>query len=339
MLAISSIRAFRTAFAAAAVLVLVAPPARGQAYVPAQGEGSVSVMYQDQFFRYHYSPTEQVDAGQIYARSMLFDVTYGLTDKVAIGMSLPILSTRYDGLSPHPLPDFSGPNPIDDGSWHTTSQDFNFNFRYNATRNLFNSGIVLTPYIGSVVPSHDYPYFVHSGFGKDLNELQIGTSVAKLFEAGVPGLLIQGRYGFGFTQTAADVPHNRSIASVEVGYFATSKLRLMGLSAGQLTHGGIDFYGPISRTLLTNDEFLHHDQITRENFLALGGGASYSITETIDLYGSLMRDVARRNGHGLTRGVSFGMSYSFTTAHARKSPAGLTAEKSIAKCLCEKGTK
>ena len=339
MLRSASICIARASLAVASMLTVAAPSAHAQAFVPAQGEGAVSVMYQDQFFRYHYSPTVQVDAGQIYARSTLFDVTYGLTDTVAVSMALPVIATKYSGRSPHPLPDFSGPNPLDDGSWHATAQDFSFNVRYNVTRNLLNKGIVFTPFVGSIVPSHDYPYFIHSGFGKDLRELQLGASAAKLFQHGVPGLLIQGRYSFGFTQQAVDIPHNRSLASIEVGYFATPKLRLMGLSSAQLTHGGIDFYGPISRTLLTTDEFIHHDQITRENFLALGGGASYSITETIDLYGSIMHDVARRNGHGMTRGVSIGMSYSFTTPHARKSAAGMTAEKSIAKCLCEKGTK
>lgn len=333
----ASNRIVRAGLAAASVLTVAASYAHAQAFVPAQGEGAVSVMYQDQFFRYHYSPTVQVDAGQIYARSTLFDVTYGLTDTVAVSMSLPLVATKYSGPSPHPLPDFSGPNPVDDGTWHATAQDFSFNVRYNVTRNLLNKGIVFTPFVGSILPSHDYPYFVHSGFGKDLRELQLGASAAKLFQRGVPGLLIQGRYSFGFTQQAVDIPHNRSLASVEVGYFATPKLRLMGLSSAQLTHGGIDFYGAASRALLTTEEFLHHDQITRENFLALGAGASYSITETIDLYGSIMHDVERRNGHGMTRGVSLGMSYSFTTPHARKNAEGMTAEKSIAKCLCEKG--
>jgi hypothetical protein len=62
------------------------------------------------------------------------------------------------------------------------------------------------------------PYFVHSGFGKDLREVQGGVSVAKLFERGIPGLIVQGRYSFGFTEQAVDIPHNRSLASIEVGY-------------------------------------------------------------------------------------------------------------------------
>ena len=72
-------------------------------------------------------------------------------------------------------------------NWHSTAQDFRFDLRYNVTRNLGNTGIVLTPFVGSVSPSHDYTYFAHAGFGRDLNELQIGVSAAKLFEKAFPG--------------------------------------------------------------------------------------------------------------------------------------------------------
>jgi hypothetical protein len=334
--------AFRTAsitIAAAGALALAPSPARAQAFVPAEGEGAVSILYQDQFFKYHMSPTVQVDSGQIYAKSLLVDVTYGLTDKIAVSIGLPWVATRYAGTSPHPLADFSGPNPIDDGTWHSTAQDFRFDLRYNATRNFMNAGVVVTPFVGSIMPSHDYPYFVHSGFGRDLREVQVGASAAKLFEKGVPGLLIQARYAYGFVEQVVDISHNRSLASLEAAYFATPKLRLLALSSGEITHGGIDFYGAtISRALLTTEQFIHHDQIVRENLLSLGGGASYSLTESFDVFGSLMHTVAQRNGHELDRGISVGVSWSFTTAHAKKQSIA-SAENSLARCLCEKGTK
>jgi hypothetical protein len=146
-------------------------------------------------------------------------------------------------------------------------------------------------------------------------------------------VLIQGRYAYGFAERVLDISHNRSMASLEVAYFATPKLRLLGLSSGQRTHGGIDFFGPPSRALLTPEQFVHHDQIQRENQLTLGGGASYSVTESVDLFGSLMRTVAQRNGHALSRGVSVGLSWSFTTARARKTAVGTTAaNNSLVRC-------
>jgi len=327
-----------SALAGVAILALAAPPASAQAFLPAQGEGAVSILFQDQFFKYHVIPTAESDGGQIYAKNLLFDVTYGLTDKVAVSVAMPWVATRYSGTAPHPLADFSGPNPIDDGTWHSTAQDVRVDLRYNVTRNLMNKGIVVTPFVGSITPSHDYPYFVHAGFGRDLREVQVGASVAKLFERGIPGLLIQGRYAYGFVEQVVDISHNRSQASLEAAYFATPKLRLLALSNGQITHGGIDFYGAPSRTLLPTEVFVHHDQILRENILQLGSGASYSLTESFDVYGSWMRAVAQRNGHELNRGIVVGASWSFTTAHARKS-VGTSAENTLARCLCEKGTK
>jgi hypothetical protein len=329
-----------TAMVAVAVLLGPAAGTAGaQAFVPAQGEGTVAVLFQNQYFKYHVIPTREVDIGHIYSDSLLVDMTYGLTDKIAIGIGLPWVATRYNGTAPHPLPDFSGPNPVDDGTWHSTAQDVRVDVRYNVTRNLLNAGVVITPYVGSVTPSHDYTYFAHAGFGRDLNEVQLGASVAKLFEKGVPGLLVQGSYSYGLVQPVVDISHNRSLASVEAAYFATPNLRLLALSSGQITHGGIDFYGSaISRLLLTTEQFIHHDQIVRENTLTLGGGVSYSLKESLDLFGSAMHTVAQRNGHELDLGVSIGLTWSFVTARA-KTHASTSAEQSLTRCLCEKGAK
>ena len=327
-----------SAIVLAMALVAVAPSsARAQAFVPAQGEGAVSFMFSDQFYRYHLAPTNEVDAGQIYTRTFLADVTYGLTDKVAISVGLPMVATRYDGAQPHTLN--GSIVTVDNGAWHETAQDVRIDLRYNVTRNLANTGIVVTPFVGSITPSHDYSYYGHGAYGRDLHEVEIGASAAKLFEHGIPGLLIQGRYAYGFVQQVVDIPHNRSLMSLEAAYFVTPKLRVLGLSSGQITHGGIDFLGgPIMKAILTPDQFLHHDQIQEENVLNVGGGASYSLTDSLDVFGSLLHAVAQRNGHELARGLQFGVSWSFTTAHARKSTATV-AENSLVRCLCEKGTK
>jgi len=323
-----------------AVSVLVfgfAAAAHAQAFVPAQGEGSVSFLFSDQFYRYHVNPTVQVDSGQIYTRTFLADVTYGLTDKIAVSIGVPMVATRYDGTAPHTLN--GAVVAVDNGAWHETLQDVRFDVKYNVTRNLANTGIVLTPFIGSITPSHQYDFYGHGAYGRDLNEVQIGASVAKLFEHGIPGLLIQGRYAYGFVRQVVDVAHNRSMGSLEAAYFATPKLRLLALSSGQITHGGIDFLGgPIMKAILTPDQFLHHDQIQEENMLTLGGGASYSLSDSLDVFGSMLHTVAQRNGHELARGLQVGVSWSFTTKHARSRIAA-AEEESLVRCLCEKGAK
>lgn len=331
----------RTVLVLMAVPVMLATstgPARAQAWLPAQGEGAVSFVYQDLFDRYHQFPgIGKVDSGPTTSRSVLVDVTYGLTDRIAISFGVPWVAAKYVGPSPHPLADLSGPTPrfygatpLDDGTYHGTFQDVRFDIRYNLTK----KGMVLTPFIGTSAPSHDYVTLAHAAPGQRLKQLQIGVSGAKMLDNAVPGLFVQGRYAYGIAQKALDISHNRSNVDLEVGYFVTPKLRVMALGAGQLTHGGIDMV-PSPRLNLPASQFLHHDQITRINFLNVGGGAAYSITEKIDVFGSMIRTVAARNGHMIDRGLTMGMSWSFLAGRA-KDRAIARAEQSLAKCVCTK---
>ena len=100
-----------------------------------------------------------------------------------------------------------------------------------------------------------------------------------------------------------NVSHNRSNMDLEVGYFLRPSLRVFGMGAGQVTHGGLDF--PTNfRDIATPDQWLHHDQIARENFLNLGGGIAYALSGSVDLFGSTMHMVTGRNGHALQLGTT-----------------------------------
>jgi hypothetical protein len=320
------------------VLAASSSTAGAQAWLPAKGEGAVSVVYQDLFDKYHHTPgIGKVDAGPTTSRSMLIDVTYGVTDKLAISFGVPWVAAKYVGTAPHPLTDLSGPVPVffgktklDDGTYHGTWQDIRFDLRYNLTK----KGMVLTPFIGTSAASHAYTTLAHAAPGTRVKTLQIGVAGAKMLDTVVPGLFLQGRYAYGITEKVLDISHNRSNADVEIGYFLTPKLRVMALGAGQLSHGGIDMV-PNARVNLQPFQFLNHDRITRINFLNIGGGASYSLTERIDVFGSMIRTVAFRNGHLVDRGVSMGLSWSFTARRGRDS-AIARAEQSLAKCVCAK---
>jgi hypothetical protein len=329
-----------TAFAAVVVALLVtvvAAPARAQAWLPAKGEGSVSILYQDVFVKDHMQATTPVDYGQIYSKTMLLDVTYGVTDNLTISFAIPWTAARYDGTKAHPLADLSGPipvfygvQPLDDGTYHQTLSDLRFNVRYNVTK----KWMVLTPFIGTTTPSHDYVSFAHAAPGQKLKELQLGMSAAKLLDTIAPGLFVEGTYAYGFTQEVLDIPHNRSDFSLEFGYFVTPKLRLLALNSARITHGGIDA-PPNPRVNLTPLEYLYHDQIQREDFLNVGGGASFALSEKVDLYGSLIHTAAARNGHAIDRGISLGLSWSFSTNRANDR-AIANSGRSLAKCLCGK---
>jgi hypothetical protein len=340
----SRIVSFRAAFAslaAPAILALTAAPTHAQAWVPAKGEGTVSIVLQDTLMRYHYMPTTPYDFGHMRGDALLVDVTYGLTDKVAVSIGIPWVASKYNGPFPHPLAsDLSTPNPIDDGTYHSTFQDFRFDVRYNITR----KGMVVTPFAGSIMPSHDYTSFAHAAPGRNLRELQVGVSAAKLLDSLVPGLFVQGRYAYGFTETVIDISHNRSMMELELGYFVTPRLRVLALGNSQITHGGLD-YTPASFVEMEERAkrgepgpalvLVHHDQVDRINSLNVGGGASYALSERFDMFGSLIHTVAARNGHALSYGATIGVSWSFSTARS-KDRAIARSDRSLAKCLCGK---
>jgi hypothetical protein len=324
----------------AAVLIVLGSTRQvcAQAWVPQQGEGSVSLAAQQLNVKKHLAGTIARDAGHINTGVLLADVTYGLTDKFAVDLAIPFVVTKYSGTSPHPG------TTIDDGAYHNSFTDFRMSVRYNLTR----KGAVITPYVGSVVPSHDYAFYGHAAFGEQLSELQVGTFVAKLFTSGVPGMFVSSRIAYGFVEKVQDLSHNRSMADLEVGYFVTPSFRTFGMVNGQQTHGGVDFpiTGPAGLPVELRP---FHDVIQRVNYVNLGAGLAYSLNDSFDLFGSFVREVAGRNGHMLNRGITVGASWSFSrkgkgdvvtagTGAPSAEYARMTAKRegSLGRCICQK---
>lgn len=309
-----------------------------QAWVPLKGEGAVALAVQQLNVKKHLASTTQTDAGHTNTFVVLADLTYGLTDKAAVDVAMPFVSTKYSGIRPHPN------TSIDDGSVHGAFTDLRVALRYNLTR----KGAVLTPYIGTVVPSHEYQYYGHSAFGQRLRELQVGTYVAKLFTSGLPNTFVSGRVGYGFLQKVQDIKHNRSTGDLEVGYFVTPTFRTFGMASAQYSHGGIEF--PAGGLAAVPAEYkLVHDVIQRVHFLNLGAGFAYSVRESFDVFGSFSRQVAGRNGHVLNRGVTIGASWSFSRGASGQAVASNFAapgpryarasgkrEGSLIRCICQK---
>jgi hypothetical protein len=329
---------YLTLFVSSAMGVASANEARAQAWVPSQGEGTVAVAFQSMNVKYHLAATTRVDAGTINTNVLLADMSYGLTDKIAVDLAMPFVSSKYNGSRPHP-----GTN-IDDGAYRGSFTDFRFSMRYNLTR----SGAVITPYIGSVVPSHSYASYGHAAPGQRLREIQVGVYTAKMLERGIPGLFVSGRYGYGFVEKVLDISHNRSSGDLEVGYFITPSLRAFAMANGQYSHGGIDL--PINGLAGLAPEFRPvHDRIQRVHVLDVGAGAAYSITDTFDVFGNYSRIAAGRNGHALNRGITVGGSWSFkkksragdtitAAAPASDTPDAVVAKKegSLLRCICQK---
>ena len=308
---------------AGVALLAAASPSHAQAFLPNPGEGAVSVLYQNALVDRHLlSDGSRLDAGKIVSDGLLLDVSYGVSEKMAISFSVPFMTAKYDGARPHPN------SLLDDGNYHSGLQDFRFDVRYSAAR----GPLRITPFVGTILPTHNYPFYGHAAIGRDVKELQVGAYVARTFDPVIPGAFVQVRYAYGIAERLLDVSHNRSLIDAEVGYFINPRFRAFGMSTTQLTHGGIE----LTRSFpldLSADELLRHDQISRSNVFDLGGGAQVSVTPTIDLVASVIHTMSGANGHAISYGLTVGASWSFTATALSRQPA-----HALHRCLCLKGT-
>lgn len=303
--------------------------ASAQAWTPPRGEGSVSVLFQDLFVKDHFFERGQRrDRGEIRTNTLLADVTYGITDKLAVTLAVPFIRSRYTGTAPHPTAQ-------DDGETHSGVQDVRFNVRYNLSRRWAN----ITPFVGTNVPSHDYEYFAHAAYGTRVRELEVGTYVGRLVGPALPNAFVQARYSYSFAQKIVGVSHNRSNLDVEFGYFLTPKVRVFTLGTGHKTHGGVDVPEAGWR-VLPAEQGPHHDRIGRIDLLDVGGGVQVSVTKSVEVFGSYMKSLAGRNTHALDRAVTIGASWSFGGGLRSLMLADVDTSQAtgsrMVRCLCQK---
>lgn len=314
-------------FTAVAFVLCAAVQARAQAWLPSQGEISLSFVFSDSYVDEHDLNGLRDPNSDIFTRSLLADVTFGLRDNLAITVALPIVAGKYvnQGTPPHPTIQ-------DDGRFHTTATDLRVDVRYNA----FNRrNMVVTPFLTTVTPSHDYEYFAHAAPGRRVHELQVGTYVGSTVDNLLPGMFVQGRYGYGFQEKFLDFSHNRSLFSVESGYFATPDVRVFGMVSGQITHGGVDLFPGANRVWPTA-QWQNHDRITRENFVTAGAGIGWTVNDVFDVFGSYSRMVSARNTHVLNRALQFGASIRLQKSALERGVVNLSAGNRLARCACQK---
>jgi hypothetical protein len=306
-----------------AALLMLPRAVSAQAWLPDKNDGQVSILFQHLFVENHLLPDgTPVDVGHITTDNMVFDVKYGLTKRIAVNFTVPFTASVYRGAYPHL-------SALDNQSYHGTFQDLHLEAAYQLLRGSF----AVTPFSNVTAPSHAYEYFAHAAPGRRLWELQLGTNAGYAFRS---GLIVQGRYSYGFAERVLGIHHDRSNADLEVAYLVSPTFRIFGMTVGQVTHGGIDV--PANwRTVLPLALQPHHDQVSRANFLDLGGGAQVALSPTVDLVGSVFRTVRGANFHALDYSLTLGIEYSFG-----RGPMLLASRESqrhrLIKCLCQKTT-
>ena len=338
-----------------ALLALAASPAaaRAQAFVPAKGEGAVTLVAHASRVTRHLTAVTSLDLGKIKSKGITVDFSVGLGRKFGLSASVPFVTANYNGTRPHALtpaeiaavhPTFT--NLDSDGAYHSALQDFRIDLRYNAT---VARGIPITPFVSVIQPSHDYEYFAHVAAGRRLREVQVGVYAARLLDPWLPRAFVQGRFAHGFIESVQGISRRRSVLTLEGGYFVRPTFRVFGIISGQITHGGVDtIVSP--RAELPLQLFIDHDRFGRENMLNVAAGLSHTLKQSIDVFATISRTMTGINTHAQDYAVSVGASFSFGLGKGRSASGGAPTAgtaacheedipglaEQLARCVCVK---
>jgi len=313
---------FLLLLSAACVITLAAPTLLfAQAWLPPKGDGSISYSVQTIFFDGHYDdfgnkaracPTCPVGVGQSRATSMIFAVDYSFTDRLNVEVSLPYVFTRYTG-APADLT-FGNPAfhaaPLDDGTTHSTFQDFHFDVHYNVFGHSHRAGLetlAITPFFSMIQPSHSYDFHGESAFGRDLREYALGVSGGRLLAPVLPRAFFQAQYTYAFVERASNLGLNHSNVDLELGYFLPHDSSVFAFGNWLHTYGGVT----LGEALSTPGLFPVHDRILRATYWHLGEGASYPLTRAFDVNFSYVTYLAGESTH-YGKGFTIGTSWNFT---------------------------
>src|SRR5215470_4071148 len=124
-------------------LISMRAVAFAQAWTLPRGEGFVSLTFTDAFTKDHFlSSGARIDIGHIRSATLVPEIDFGLTDRLAMDFALPIVTAKYYGPDPHQL-------PYDNGNYHGGTQDFSIGVRYNWLRR----PLLVPPFFRLGVPS------------------------------------------------------------------------------------------------------------------------------------------------------------------------------------------
>ena len=192
---------------------------------------------------------------------------------------------------------------LDDQTYHSALQDFGAEVRYGA----MEFPVAIAPFVGVNIPTHDYEVFAHSAIGLNMVELQVGVY------AGIARgpFSFEGRIGYGLYEKVLGIRRNRTALDAEIGWFATSSVRVFAFQASQISHGGFDIVFADLPVIQFEEWWPHHDQLGRANHLNVGLGTSVQVSQSMTLHGSVYTTAAGVNSHAARYGLSLGASWGF----------------------------
>jgi hypothetical protein len=277
----------RCSVAALAAVFIVPSSAAAQAFTPPPRVGSVTVAWQWIDNTGHIlTDGTFFPRGQSVTSSVLAELDYGVTERLAASVAVPFVFAKYTGQNA-PV---SGLERDECRCWHQSFQDLSIAGRYR----LGDEFWALTPQVRVVIPSHDYPYRGEAVVGPNLNQVLLGISGAWRLAPALPKASIQAGYTFALVEKAVeDLRANRSNVSTSFGCALTRRLYVQGGALFQKTHGGLT----VSELgVAPPDERAQGDRLLKMRYWHLTGALSYS-AGFADVFFSLEPYVWGRDTH------------------------------------------
>jgi hypothetical protein len=288
--------------------------AQAQLWVPDKGAGAVSVDYQYTVDHTHlFGNGDEFDPGFMPGHTLQLRVDYGLTDRLAMYVSVPFVSRKYEGDDPHDPTVFNlnGAHQtfLDDGNWHGGWQDPGVGLRLRWRTPTPGHPWAVTPFARYEWPSHDYTYFAHSAIGSQQSRFALGAAAGRHFGPRFQNLFFQGTYAYTFVEEVLGISVDYSSLDLELGWHFTPRFSARALVLTRKTHGGLD--GPQDFPSFTDERFLHHDQVSRTDYVDWGVAATWNVGRRYTLTANWITTAWGENTHKIHNSVGLGISRSF----------------------------
>lgn len=280
--------------AALAIVAAVASarPAMAQAWAPRERQGDVTVVAQTIDHIGRVFGDVRVDCCGTTNVALVVDADYGVTDRWSISAALPYVFAKYRGGPPEGPAAFL-PYPTVDACHclHGAFQDVAFGAHYNLfkVRRSFSLMTSLT----TGLPSHAYVYAGEAVVGFGLKELGLSADAGQQLDFLVPGLSVDGHYGYTFAERVLGISHNRSNAVLDAGYAFPNRLAAHMILSVQRTHGGLRFPDDVEPFPERYTEF---HRLLHDNYFQAGAGVSYTWRDW-DVSFSFLKTVSGDNTH------------------------------------------
>ena len=322
-----------------ALLPALAIPQFAQAWLSPQGEGTVTMLYQNDIERLHaFGDGRTKDKGHTYLDGIFVGTDFSFTDRLAVTVSLPYIAGMYVGSSPHLLVrgDPSTEVALDNGHYHGGLQDFRFNVRYS----LSQRALKIVPFFQA---DDTQPRLSHARARRGRSR-RAGVSHGR--ERGAASEIpscrrhsLQGQYAFGMSPlVAANIAPKRSYGEVQLGYLLSRHITLQGSSVLTWSNNGLDFDYNLFPNNLTGEQYLNHDRISRAKLLDAAGTIAYQVNRSTNFLLSVGHSFYGTNTHlrYLVTTVGFTKAFSTKLSAENKSLTALPDENKAVVCTCAK---